>query len=75
MVGKFLILLAVMLVVFLVLYGIAGIFAAMMAEENRQVCRNCEYYDKAMDCCKVTWKKVNPNDTCKSYTKAKEGKK
>ncbi len=75
MVGKFLILLAVMLVVFLVLYGIAGIFAAMMAEENRQVCRNCEYHDKAMDCCKVTWKKVNPNDTCKSYTKAKEGKK
>lgn len=74
MVGKFLILLAVMLVVFLILYGVAGIFAAMMAEENRQVCRNCEYHDKAMDCCKVTWKKVNPCDTCQLYTKAKEEK-
>lgn len=69
---KFLILLAVMFAAFIILYCIAGIIAAMMAEENRHVCRNCECYDKAMGCCYRHWRKVEPGGSCKDYRRAKE---
>jgi hypothetical protein len=72
MFGKLLILIAVMFVAFIILYGVTGIFAAMMAEENRHVCRNCEYYDKAMSCCYQKWHKVEPTESCKAFRKAKE---
>lgn len=75
MIGKFLILLAVMFAAFIILYGITGLIAMMMAEENRHICRNCEHYDKAMSCCWQKWYKVEPTGSCRNYRKAKEGRK
>ncbi len=72
MVWKFLILLGVMFVVFIILYCVTGIIASIMAEENRHTCRNCEYYDKAMGACLRIWRKAEPAGSCKRYRKAKE---
>ena len=72
MVLEIIFIILVMFAAFLAVCGVGAIIALMMAEENRQVCRNCKHYDAQMSCCWKKFMKVIPGESCKNFEKAKE---
>ncbi len=59
----------VMFLAFLAVYGIGGLIAMLMAEENKHVCCNCKHYDPQMQCCWKKFQKVGLEESCNDFVK------